>query len=429
MINIQDKKDCCGCNACVQRCPKHCITMQEDCEGFLYPKVDESLCIDCGLCEKVCPVINQAASREPLAVYAAKNPDEEIRCQSSSGGVFTMLAEHTIENGGVVFGAGFNENWEVEHRYTETKEGLAAFRGSKYVQSRIGETFKQAETFLKQGREVLFSGTPCQIAALKLFLRKEYDNLITVDFICHGVPSPGVFRTYLDEEKEKFARERDGKNSVSSSIPSLAERESLSTIENEVNIEAISFRDKKKGWKKFSFVLVLSKASAEGEKNTVSSSYTLRENPFLRGFLADLYLRPSCHACPTKNLKSGSDITLGDYWGIAQTMPELDDDKGVSVITVNTQRGKVLLLSVGAELHKADYEDVKLKNPAICHSSRIPKRRKEFYSNTGESFHKKVIRLSKKTLRTRLKHKTIGLLRALLRRLGLLDIIKQIRKR
>ncbi len=432
MINIQDKKDCCGCNACVQRCPKECIAMHEDSEGFLYPKVDESLCIDCGLCEKVCPVINQSAAREPLEVYAAKNPDEEIRRQSSSGGVFTMLAERTIEHGGVVFGAGFDKDWAVEHQYTETKEGLAAFRGSKYVQSRIGETFKQAEAFLKQGREVLFSGTPCQIAGLKLFLRKEYENLVTVDFICHGVPSPGVFRTYLEEEKEKFARERGGRNSVSlRPIPSLSERDGLAGDDKapEVEIKSISFRDKQKGWKKFSFVLALSKASAEGERNTVSSSKHHRENHFMRGFLADLYLRPSCHACPTKNLKSGSDITLGDYWGIAQTMPEVDDDKGVSVITVNTQRGKVLLLSVGAELHKADYEDVKLKNPAICHSSRIPKRRKEFYSNTGENFHKKVIRLSKKTWRTRLKHKTIGLLRALLRRLGLLDIIKQIRKR
>ncbi len=272
MITISEKKDCCGCNACVQRCPKQCVTMHEDSEGFLYPKVDESLCIDCSLCEKVCPVINQGVERKPLEVYAAKNPNAEIRMQSSSGGIFTMLAERTIDNGGVVFGAAFNEDWEVEHKSAETKEDLAAFRGSKYVQSRIGETFKQTESFIKEGREVLFSGTPCQIAALKLFLRKEYQNLITVDFICHGVPSPGVFKTYLNEEKAKFARQRDGKNSVSSFIftPSLKEIATQS-IEG-VKVEAISFRDKKKGWKKFSFVLVLSKASADGEKNTVSSS-------------------------------------------------------------------------------------------------------------------------------------------------------------
>ena len=215
MINIQDKKDCCGCAACVQRCPKQCISLQEDSEGFLYPMVDASLCIDCGLCEKVCPIIHQADQRTPLGVYAAKNPDEAVRMQSSSGGVFTMLAERVLAEGGVVFGARWDERWEVVHDYVETAEGLAQFRGSKYVQSKIGRTFQQTESFLKQGRQVLFSGTPCQIAGLKNYLRKEYDNLLAVDFICHGVPSPGVFRTYLQEEiNETFARKGDGKNSV-----------------------------------------------------------------------------------------------------------------------------------------------------------------------------------------------------------------------
>ena len=183
MICLQDKKDCCGCSACVQRCPKQCIKMEEDNEGFLYPLVDKNKCIDCGLCEKVCPVINQSEERWPLNVYAAKNHDDVIRQTSSSGGVFTLLAYNTIDKGGVVFGASFNKYWEVAHSYAETREGISAFRGSKYVQSIIGDTFKQAEGFLKQGREVLFSGTPCQVAALRIFLRKEYNNLITVDFI------------------------------------------------------------------------------------------------------------------------------------------------------------------------------------------------------------------------------------------------------
>ena len=199
MINIIDKKNCCGCNACVQHCPKSCVTMQEDEEGFLYPIVDQEACIDCGLCEKVCPVLNQGEERKPLQVYAANNPNEEIRMQSSSGGVFTLLAETIIQEGGVVFGARFNDDWEVIHDYTETKEELAAFRGSKYVQSRIGDSYCQAEQFLKKGRKVLFTGTPCQIAGLNLFLRKEYGNLLTVDFICHGVPSPGVWKSYLEE--------------------------------------------------------------------------------------------------------------------------------------------------------------------------------------------------------------------------------------
>ena len=151
--------------------------MQEDEEGFLYPVVDKEVCVDCGLCEKVCPVLNQREERKPLEVYAAFNKNEEIRMQSSSGGIFTALAEQIIQEEGVVFGARFNEDWEVIHDYTETAAGLSVFRGSKYVQSRIGDTFNQAEQFLKQGRSVLFSGTPCQIAGLKLFLRKEYENL------------------------------------------------------------------------------------------------------------------------------------------------------------------------------------------------------------------------------------------------------------
>ena len=221
MIEIKDKSQCCGCNACVQRCPKQCIAMCEDEEGFLYPEGDEAICIDCGLCENVCPVINQADARIPLQVYAAKNTDEKIRMHSSSGGVFSILAEQTIKQGGVVFGARFDENWEVKHDYTETIDGVSVFRGSKYVQSKTGDTFKQAEQFLKQNRKVLFSGTPCQIVALKRYLKKEYENLLLVDFICHGVPSPGVWSCFSPNGMpllRVFRSETnawDGKNTVS----------------------------------------------------------------------------------------------------------------------------------------------------------------------------------------------------------------------
>ncbi len=185
MINLAKKEDCCGCNACAQRCPKSCITMQADSEGFLYPQINAQLCNNCGLCEKVCPVINQGNCRKPLKVYAAINKNEYIRIASSSGGVFSALAQKTLSNGGVVFGAAFNKEWGVEHIYIDSTEELKELRGSKYVQSNIGNTYKEAEKFLKQGREVLFSGTPCQIAALKLYLRKEYNNLTTIDIVCH----------------------------------------------------------------------------------------------------------------------------------------------------------------------------------------------------------------------------------------------------
>lgn len=223
MLQLTDKQDCCGCHACASVCARQCITMQEDNEGFLYPVVDASTCTDCGLCEKVCPVINQDEPRKPLKVYAAKNRNEEIRRQSSSGGIFTPLAESVIRDGGVVFGAKFDKDWNVVHAWTDTIEGITDFRGSKYVQSTIGDAYREAREFLKQGRKVLFSGTPCQIAGLRKFLRKEYDNLLAVDVVCHGVPSPLVWRKYLEETRVKLRAERDaGKNTVSvSAMPPL----------------------------------------------------------------------------------------------------------------------------------------------------------------------------------------------------------------
>ena len=199
MIHITDKKKCCGCSACVQRCPKQSIRLEEDTEGFLYPKVNEETCIKCGLCEKVCPILNQADKLPVQEVLAVKNPDEEERMNSSSGGVFLPLARKVINKGGVVFGAVYDESWEVHNVYAEKIEAVAyPMMGSKYLQSRIETAYRDAERFLKQGREVMFVGSPCQIAGLRTFLRnKEYPNLLAVDFLCHGVPSPGVWRRYL----------------------------------------------------------------------------------------------------------------------------------------------------------------------------------------------------------------------------------------
>ena len=412
MINIQNKQDCCGCSACVQRCPKRCISLHEDEEGFLYPEVDLNVCIDCGLCEKVCPVIHQAEERTPLEVFAAKNPNERIRMESSSGGVFTQLAEQTIEAGGVVFGVKWNEHFEAVHAYTETKEGLAAFRGSKYVQSRVGATFKQAENFLKEGRQVLYSGTPCQIAALKLFLRKDYENLLAVDFICHGTPSPGVFRWYLSEEIAKEAARQSGEKiqfRSSLPIPSIAKADVLAR-EKGFEIEDIRFRDKRVGWKKFSFVLSLkslSKVTTAGEKNSVSLSGIVGKHAFLEGFLKDLYLRPSCYACPAKSGKSRADITLGDYWGIQTLMPELDDDRGVSALTVNTKKGKQALHATTAELHSASYEDLCSKNPALLRSCKIPPNRIHFFANNSQSFHQRIKKLCRIPLKKKMKSNLI----------------------
>ena len=365
MIQITDKSHCCGCTACVSICPKQCIAMREDEEGFLYPVVDDFLCIDCGLCEKVCPVLHTDKEREPLEVYAARNKDEQIRQASSSGGIFTLLAEKVIEEGGIVWGATFNAEWEVVHDYTENKEGLAAFRGSKYVQSRIGDCYKQIKSFLKAGRKVMFTGTPCQVAGLKHYLGTEYDNLLTVDVVCHGVPSPKVWRLYLNG---LLARQGNGKNSV---LPHPTKKER--------SIESIEFRSKSTGWKKYSFALTLSVSDGHGVKNTVLLSSLFDENPFMDAFLSNLSLRPSCYACPVKEGKSGSDITIADFWGIEQVLPEYDDDKGTSLVLAFSEKGKQALACLEYDKSEVSYKAALQKNISMLESVKIPVYRELFF--------------------------------------------------
>lgn len=356
MINIKNKQDCCGCSACSQRCPKQCISMQMDDEGFLYPQVDSSKCIDCHLCEKVCPVINQGEARTPLNVYAAKNSDNKVRYQSSSGGIFTLLAEHTIKDGGVVFGACWDNEWNVKHDYVDNISDLQKFRSSKYLQSVIGDCYLKAEHFLKTGRKVMFTGTPCQIAGLKHFLRKEYDNLLTVEVICHSVPSPRVWQQYLVEKLQILGW-------------------------NKSDIHHISFRSKATGWKEYSFMI-------ENNEGSVFSELG-RKNAFMRGFLANLYTRPSCQVCPAKQLKSGSDIILGDFWGINSLMPEIDDDKGISVVIVNTQKGSEAIYIVD-NLIPAKWTDISTKNPAVLKSVMASEKKNKFFQEDGLSFENKI---------------------------------------
>lgn len=373
MIRITDNKDCCGCHACASVCARQCIAMQEDNEGFLYPVVDETTCTDCGLCEKVCPVINQDEPRKPLKVYAAKNRNEEVRRQSSSGGIFTPLAEAVIREGGVIFGAKFDKDWNVVHAWTDTIEGIADFRGSKYVQSTIGDAYREAREFLKQGRKVLFSGTPCQIAGLRKFLRKEYGNLITVDVVCHGVPSPLVWRKYLEETREKLRAERNaGKNMDSSSLMDLPV------------ITGISFRDKTHGWKKYGFAIRYDSSVTAANTNLSSVKEQLllesfTENVFMKGFLANLYLRPSCYACTARSGKSGSDISMADFWGIYNFYSEYDDDKGIELLLVNSDKGMRMCRHIDFNRIEVTYEQGRCYNPCIEHSVSRSKYRKLFW--------------------------------------------------
>ena len=343
MIHIKNKTECCGCGACAQRCPRQCIQMQSDKEGFAYPVIDTKQCSDCGLCNKVCPVINQQPTQQPVATYAATNCNQAVREESSSGGIFTQLAVETINNSGVVFGAAFNEKWQVVHTYTGEESGIKQFRGSKYVQSRIGDSYSVAERFLKEGKEVLFSGTPCQIAGLKRFLRKEYKNLKTVDFVCHGVPSPLVWEKYLDE----VCRAND-----------------IATISD------IQFRNKTEGWKKFS--LQITYTGNDGKEKKFREP--LNENLYMKCFLGDLCLRPSCYSCPARSGKSGSDITIADLWGAQTICPEIDDDRGLSLVLVRKECALPPFKKT-----EIPYSEALKYNPSIERDVREPKRRRKFF--------------------------------------------------
>lgn len=345
MIDIIDKQSCCGCGACVQRCPKQCITLREDNEGFLYPHVYQDLCIDCGLCEKVCPVINPYEAHEPLHTLAANNKNDEVRLKSSSGGIFSVLAEKIIGEGGVVFGARFDDQWQVVIDYAETLDGIVTFRGSKYLQASTGDTFTKCEDFLKAGRKVMYTGSPCQIAGLKHFLRKEYDNLLLVDFGCHGVPSPKVWRMYLDE------------------------------IVGSRDINSTCMRAKQNGWRKFNFEI-----SFNRDNNTILLSSPASENDYMRAFLRNLILRPSCHNCKAKECRSHSDITIADYWGIWDVAPEMFDDMGTGLVLIHTEKGKNVFPLEQTNYIETTYAQATAGNSALLKCSLPHKNRSEFFA-------------------------------------------------
>ncbi len=321
--------------------------MEIDDEGFEYPEVDASQCISCSLCSKVCPVINAGASKPPLKVYASKNRDEAVRSRSSSGGVFTPLAENIIDDGGVVFGVSFDENWNPVHSYTEVRDGLAAFRGSKYVQSRIGTSYTEVKDFLRSGRKVLFSGTSCQVAGLRHFLGREYDNLFTVEVLCHGVPSPKVWQRYLTVRKREFG---------------------------DAGVSDVCFRDKRHGWSGYEVAIAFDNGRAY-----VASH---KKDPYFKGFMRNLYLRPSCYACKCKNGRSGSDIVIADYWCINKVLPEFNDNKGVSLILVNTDKGKAMLEGASAKIHCAEtgYSKHLLKNSGFAEKAKQHGNRQRFFA-------------------------------------------------
>lgn len=354
-IQIVNPHKCSGCSACVNVCPKQCINMTADALGCVYPNVDTKRCIECGACVKVCPFHNPAVPLEPQQCFAAVNDKEDERMRSSSGGVFIALARDIISRGGVVFGAEFDDNWNVHHVAAESIDEVPPMMGSKYVQSSTGETFAQARKFLNEGREVLYTGTPCQIAGLKHFLKKDYVNLLTVEVICHGVPAPAVWLTYL---KETINRPQGDEK--------IRFRNSPIIRKVDTRIAGVNFRDKRNGWKKYGFALTLAGA-CDGEKNTVSPSINqyFNENAYMKVFLRNWSLRPSCYACQTKGGRSHADLTIGDFWGVEHYPSLPDDDHGTSCVVCRTERGIEAIKSSGISVADCEYADILKGNPRI----------------------------------------------------------------
>ena len=346
MITISKKSECCGCGACENICPKNLITMKADSEGFLYPEVDRSRCIDCGQCEAVCPVMNHDSTlKTKNRVYGAQNIDENIRRQSSSGGIFYLLAEKHLENGGVVAGAAFNESFVLHHQFASDINEVDKLLGSKYVQSKTGDIYKKVRNYLDSGIPVLFSGTSCQVEALKSFLRKPYNNLTTVDIICHGVPSPLLWEKYKKWISAKF---------------------------KDQEIQGAFFRDKSSGWKKFSITVKF--------KNKSQYSKRAVDDAFMRAFLKNYCLRPSCYSCSFKGVDRISDITLGDFWGVAKVVPELDDNKGTSLIITHSDRGEEAFRQIRdcLKIVPVDSADALKSNTAALYSCKLPPCRTAF---------------------------------------------------
>lgn len=384
-MTIENLKNCTGCSACYSVCPKVAITMIANFEGFLYPEIDNEKCIKCGLCEKVCPVITPLKKENSTKVlpiaYAAINKNEEILMNSSSGGIFTAIAEQIIAENGIVFGAKFSDDFSVIHSYTDSVKELSNFQGSKYSQSVISDSYKKCRTFLDDGRKVLFSGTPCQIHGLKKFLCKEYENLITVDFICHGIPSPLLWSKYK------------------------AYRESLSGS----NTVKTSFRVKNDGWKTYSVKFVFG--------NNTKYCVPFKKDPYMQIFLKDVALRNSCYDCIGRGLQRPSDITLADFWGIQNVLPKMDfDDKGTSLVICHSEDGKNLLdkISAVSNLKEVILSEAVKYNPSMLYSPKYPKKRDCFYSDLEKYSFKKIIR---KYAKTPLLRKAISFLLRVIRRI------------
>lgn len=340
---------CTGCGACAAVCPIDCIRMTGDTAGFLYPQVDQNRCLHCNSCERSCPVLQPPQVAESVEISAAQNTDAAIRQESSSGGVFTALAQMMIRSGGTVCAAVYNQEFGVEHRIAFTMEELAPMRGAKYAQSHAGHLFRQLKELLAGGTPVMFVGTPCQCAALRSYLGKDDANLLLVDMICHGVPAPAVWEAYVQRRRQLDA---DGQP-----------------------VASINLRDKSTGWSKYAYSVLF--RYPNGDVYCVPQG----KDPYMRGFVGDLYLRPACSQCSFKGILRCSDLTLGDCWGIWDSHPDFDDNKGTSLLLIQSKAGQEMWDKVrhGFCCVALTVEDVTGYNPSAVSASAAHDARSAFF--------------------------------------------------
>lgn len=354
-ILYNNKSDCCACGACMNICPQKAISMSEDDYGFLYPNIDKKKCVRCGKCKSVCAFQNTKEQNNPKETYAAVARDQKIVAKSASGGVFAGLAMKMIKEGGIVVGAEMLDDFLVKHTVIDKAEDIRKLQGSKYTQSDTGWVFKEVKQFLAEGRKVLFSGTPCQVAGLYGYLGKKYDNLFTVDIICHGVPNNRMLKEYLHLVAQKHGGD----------------------------ITEFTFRDKGIGWG------INGSAQIKGKKVKIWQS----SSPYFYYFAQGWIYRENCYTCPYACMHRPADITLGDYWGIEKQHPEYlgkdnwDERKGISVVIVNSEKGRRYLEHTDEWIEKkpSSFEKAAAGNGQLRHPSSPGKRREilDFYKIDG----------------------------------------------
>lgn len=341
MPNLAPKHLCTGCSSCVSTCPKSCLRIIFDENGFAYPECkDHSKCVMCGLCEVACPILHPVTVNDQETIaFAAYSMNYGLREESSSGGVFSEVALQIIRQGGIVFGAAYHDDFSVYHVGITTEAGLAQLRGAKYAESELGDSFCKIRTCLQKGQKVMFVGTPCQVAGLNTFLKKEYENLITVDFACHGVPSPLAWKEYVN-----YRAKRD----AGGQLP-----------------QRINLRSKHTGWSNYQYSNLYEYA------NGVRYSARSSKDPFMKLFVGDYINRESCANCIYKGYERVSDLTLGDFWGIWDIAPEMDDNKGTSLLLIHSEKGRDFLHCCEGKLETmpVKLEWASTQNPSILYAS------------------------------------------------------------